>query len=290
MLVESQSQDVPLQGIGVLEFVDQRHSVPLPDPGAGAWPVVRVGQHIVQQHEQIVEITQSRTAFAAFGFGAHGAREGDTLPCRTVGARREVGVAVVDRRQRQGVGIAHREGGAVAGVAGQIQVVGDGTDEFVHRFDQPGARIVFTGQTEFVEHPLTERVGGGDGARVEIGEGGEQAAPAQTHGRGVGIGHRPDEFVLVVACRVGLGQGGRHRDETIPGAFAQFLGGRPAERDQQQFGDRDTRLGDVAHREPDDGVRFAGARAGLEHGGALGQRTRGVERGRCRYGARHGCP
>ena len=83
------------RGIGVLEFVDQRHPVPLPDPGAGLrGPWSGSATHIVQQHEQIVEIAQSRTAFAAFGFGAHGAREGDTLPRGTVGARREVGVAV----------------------------------------------------------------------------------------------------------------------------------------------------------------------------------------------------
>ncbi len=287
--VEGQPQDVPLQRVGVLELVDQGHPVAVADPLPGAFAVLGIGEHGVQQDQQVVEVAQPCQPGAAFGLGAHRRAEGHPRTAGPVVVGREGGVAVVHGGQGQGVRVAQGERGPVAGVAGQVQVLDDGGDEVVDRFGEPGAGVVVARQPELVEHALAERVGGGDGARVEIGEGGEQSAPVGRRGGGVG-GQQGDDLVGVGARGGGVGQGGGDGDEPFAGAFAQFLRGGPAEGHQQQVRHRDRGLGDVAHRQPDDGVGLAGARAGLEDRRPGGQRPGGIEGDRGGEGSGHGCP
>ncbi len=295
MTVKCQPQDIPLQRIGVLEFVDQGNPVAIADATTGAWPMFRIGEHIVQQHQQIVEIAQSGEAFAPLGFRAHRSGERDPLPRRTLPLRHQYRVPILHRRQCQRMRLLQRKRRFRTGIPVQIQVIGDRADQIIDRLHQPRSGIMFARQAELIQHALAETVGRRNSPRIEIRKRAEQSSPTSLHLRRIRLRHQANQLIGMGAGGLRIGQCRRHRDEPVPRPFPQFLCGGPTERHQQQLRNIDPDLGDIPHRQPDDRMRLTGPRTRLEHRGSgrqrpIGIESVGVQRGRDECGFLDGHP
>ena len=105
----------------------------------------------------------------------------------------------------------------------------------------------------------------------------------------VDVGEVREDAVLAGIDGRRVGQAVAGADQALPHPLAQLAGRLAAEADDEQLVHRRDALGDVARDQAGDGERLAGAGAGLEHGGALGQRAEQVERLGRGHGRRHVC-
>ena len=100
MPVEGLPQDLPLLGVGVLEFVDQHDAEPVAHPAARSLAVLGVEQNAVQQRQLVVEVAQSHAPFAGSSTSRRTSRAKATRsPARgalcTLGG--QVGLRIEDR-------------------------------------------------------------------------------------------------------------------------------------------------------------------------------------------------
>ena len=77
--VEGQTQNVPLQRIGVLELVDQHNLELFAHPTTRDGNRIRIRQYTVQQRQQIVEVANSFGPLTSFDLEASSSREEDAL-------------------------------------------------------------------------------------------------------------------------------------------------------------------------------------------------------------------
>ena len=284
LLVERRPQDVPLDGVGVLELVDQHHREPRPQPRAGGGAELRMAQRAVQAQQHVVEREQPAPALAPLDLGAHGL--GEPRPR----ARRVGGVApgldaragVVDHGLADGERRGAVEVGGLRagdGVLAQVEVVDDLGDHVVDALDERAVGIGVADDPEAGEHVLAELVGGRDRGGVEAGERGAQPGAPERHDGVVALGEQPDHGVVVAARARRVGQRALGGHEPAAHPLAQLARGLAPERHEHDLRQRRVALGDVAGRERGDRVRLAGARAGLEHRGAAREVAADVERG-----------
>ena len=296
MTVERPTQDLPLHGVGVLELVHQDHPEARTQSYAGRLAALRVGQHVAQQDEQIVEVTDTAGPLAPLQFLAGSPRQPDPL----AGGARRVGVVgfqssrpVADRRPGDLVGVGQRERRRVStlgGVLAQVEVVDDLAAQVVDPLDHGDPGVGVAGHAETVEHLLAEAVGRRDRGPVELRGGPGQALPTQGDLVEVSPQQVPDQGVVgfaapvatprggpVATPRGGLVQGAGGAVDALPHTLAQLLGRGPAERGEHQLGQLSHPFCDVAGGESRDRVRLPGASAGLEHRRAGGQRAVQVE-------------
>ena len=170
--------------------------------------------------------------------------------------------------------------GTVVGEGPEVEVVDHLTDQVVEILDQPGLRVGVAGDAERAEHHRAELVGGRDRRRVEPRQRLEHPLVSGPALVGVAVEKQPDqvgvadlagECRVVAECPLGLHELGAH-------PLAQLLARRPPERDHEHLLQQRLTLRDVAGDERADRPGLAGAGAGLEQGGALGQRAAYVER------------
>jgi hypothetical protein len=162
-------------------------------------------------------------------------------------------------------------------VSAQVEVVDDLVAEVADVLHEARVGLDVAEHAEAAEHLLAEAVGGGDGGRVEVGEGGsEPLAPQADQGLAAGREQRHDR--VVVRGRAGqrplealLGA-----DQPLAHALAQLTGRHAREGHHQDLLQRDA-VGDVAGGERGDRERLAGTGARLEHGHAGRERAADVE-------------
>ncbi len=278
-------EDLPLHRVGVLELVDEHDPPPLPHPGPRRSIVLRERRGELAQ--QVVVGQHPEPALASLHLLAHRVGERDPPADRVravLGRGLQRGLRITDR----GAGDRHRllvvedRVVLVEGEGAEVEVVDHLTDQVVEVLDQPRLRVGVAGDAERAEHHRAELVGGRDRGRVEAGQRLEHptvpgpslvVVAVEQQPDQVGVAHLTGQRRVVAERPLGLDQLGAH-------PFAQLLAGRPPERDHQHLLQQRLALGDVPRHESADGPGLAGAGAGLEQGGALGQRATDVERSR----------
>ena len=154
----------------------------------------------------------------------------------------------------------------------QVQVVDDLGDDIVEALDQLDTGIGIAGHTKRFQHQLAELVRGGDGRGVETGQRVTQPQLALAPTRRGAVEQMLDELVVADERRVVERQ--QRLEDLAAHPLAQFLAGRPAERDEQHLVQRRHAFGDVAGHQARERERLAGARAGLQHGRGPRRRQR----------------
>ena len=281
---EAEAEDVPLDGIGVLELVDQRHPVAALQPGPDPRAVHRVVEGGPQADEEIVVGQDAGQAFAPLHLLPHPQGQAAVHPGRGGSG----GKGGLDRGHRVvDGGVGHPQGVGPAEGAGPLSGVELPDVEVVDHLGQEVALVLqdddlaldVAGEAEPAEDVLAEPVGGGDGGGVVVGQsGGEAPAALVDLGRGAG----GEEAEDVVVLRRGLA--GRHpeeallrADQPLPNPVAQLAGGHAGEGDDEQLVEGDA-AGDVAGGEGGDGEGLARPGAGFEDGHSRGrQRPAHVE-------------
>ena len=274
--------DLPLDGVGVLELVDEDDAMALAQAGARRGSGGGVAQRVPQPRQEVVVGQDLAPPLALVDLATdHGGQSPAHRPCRRpVGVRRlECGIRVEHGHASDAPGLGDVERRDAAQEPADVEVVDDLVDEVAGILEEGGVGVDVAGHTESAQDVLAEPVGGRDRRRVELGQGDGEAAATERHdvlgagseqaehvvagGRG-DAGERPGEAVL-----------GRH--EPLPHAGPQLAGRHPAERHEEHVVERRA-IGDVAGGERRDGERLAGAGAGLEHGHAGRQGPAHVER------------
>ena len=180
-VAERAAHDVPLDGVGVLELVDEDDAVALSEAlrrGLAAGALERV----VEAGEQVVVGHDRHLALAAFELVAHGERQAAAHRLDGV-LRRVLGLdahrRVVDRDPRDPHRLRAVELRDVAAVpAAHVEVVDDVLEQVADVLDEGGVGIDVARDAQAAEHLLAEAVRGGDGGGVEVGErSGEALAP-----------------------------------------------------------------------------------------------------------------
>ena len=189
--VEGAADDLPLDRVGVLELVDEHHAIAIPESLGGLGAVLWVGERVAQPGEHVVIGEQPQVTLPPGHLGADrgGERDplgGGRLVAGSVGCRDQPGVYGVDGLLAQPDRLVelHRR---LTGrrVALQVEVGGDLPGEVGDLVDEHRLRLAVAEDAEPVEHPQAELVGGGDGGRVETGEGaGHQFVPVLEAGAG----------------------------------------------------------------------------------------------------------
>ncbi len=288
---EGPAHDVPLDGIGVLELVHQRHPVAGPEAPACGLAPYRIGEGVPEPGEQVVVGEDCRQPPPAVDLladcaGQAPAQVGRAVALGVVGLEDSVGVRHCDLADLHRLGQGERRRTVVVELA-DVQVGDHLVDQVAGVLDEGHVALDVAGHAEAVEHVLAEAVGGGDGGSVKVGEGGGEAvAPAADIGRCAG-GEKAEDVVIGVGSDAGEGAGQAvlGGDHPLAHPVAQLAGGHAGEGDDQQVLERET-VGHVAGGEGGDGEGLPGAGAGLEHGDAGRQRPADVERGD-RAGHRH---
>ena len=263
-------EDRPLDRIGVLELVDQRDPVAAPQGVAGGCAPVRIVEGCPQADEQVVEAQAAAGAPAAVDLVGDGVHEASAQR----GVAPEVGVVGVGHELGGGVAEGQPGGGDELGVLGEVlgrvaarhrlggeQVGGDLGDQRRGVVDEDGVGVGRHRRAERAQHLLREPVDGGDGGAVEVRHGAlseEQATGALVVGH---VAEHGEHLVVGVDVRR-EGVGGV--DEAGAHPVAQLGCGGTGEGDDEQLADGDLGLDHVAGGEPGEGVRLAGAGAGLD--------------------------
>ena len=289
MPVKAAPQDLPLERVGVLEFVDEDQFERGPDALARRLTELRVGDDPVQDHLEVVVGPQSREALATFDAAAHALAESHALGCGrrcgvcgVVGLRRQRHPRAPDGLARDRHRLADRKRGAVGitRIRRQVQIERGLFDDVVGVFDDVVDQFAFAEETQGFEHPIAERVCRRDRRGVEIGERLHETSTARADLVGTPGQHRTQHRV-VVAVAIGVHAGRIERDDEVGEAcahtLAQFGTRRAAERDQQQLVDRQA-VGDLSSSDADNRIRLTCPSAGLEDRCAAGQRCCNVER------------
>ncbi len=279
---EERGEDVPLDGVGVLELVDERGTEPLAqrsDHRLGAGPVERVPQ----LREHVVEAQGARMATTTVD-------RLDAAPDQVRGeALGRIGARLVDRRDEVEV---RDPGGDVGGLHERLE-----RREGRRRVDGDRRRGEHVGA-----HAGEQVLGVVEERRVEVGAGGDAEGPEhlgrepvdRRHRRGVELAHRslhPLASQRPLLGR-GVGQVGKQRvgvesvdpqprrrvEELLSDARAQLRGGGAREGHDEQLGRGDALLGDEPRGEGRERERLARAGARFDREEALGQRTGRIER------------
>ena len=284
---EGPLEDLPLDGIGVLELVDQHDAPPVAHQGPrrGVGCLERLGEPL----QEVVVGQGAQAATPSAHLVADGAGEAASQVGRGVGRgvdRQQRGRRVADGAHPDLASLLglERQGPAARGVA-QVEVGDRLGDEVGVVLDERRARLDVAGGAEAAQDGVAEPVRGGDGGLVEAGRGDAQPVATPAALVGVGVQHEGEELVvrrgrrggLVAAQGVVEGAFGLH--EPLAHAVLELGTGRPTERDDEEVVDRREPLGEVARDERGDGPRLAGACARLEQGGALGQGVADAELG-----------
>ncbi len=276
--------DLPLHGVGVLEFVDQHDVVALAQAGTCVWSAYRVTERVAQTEEDIVVRHDLERSLAPVHLLFEGGSEAhphrvDVVALRS--SRHDHRVGVVEHfagdLERLGMREVVRIGSA--GELAQVEVVDHLFHQVAHVLDQGDVTIDVTGGPQPVEHLQAEAVRGLDRGRVEVGDRlGQPVVPFRPHQR-VRVGQQTHD--LVVGRRWCAGQYGGQpvegADQPLPHAFAELPRRHARERDDQELVDRVALLRDVARRQGGDGEGLARAGARLEQRHAARQRPADVE-------------
>ena len=285
--VERALQDLPLHRVGVLELVDEHDLVAAADAGARVLPGLGVGERVAQVDEQVVVVHHPHGALA-LGHGVTGALGEAVADCRL-----RVGGAVGVGGLQTGCGVTdcvtghlgrdaelqRRPCGVRAAVVGDVQVGGDVGDQVAGPLSERHVVVDIGRDPHARQHLVAETVRGGNGGGVEVGGRSGKPPPACVDVAVGALRHVGDEVVLRPPRGADVVQACRHLNKPLADALAQLGGGGAAERDEHQLVDTCHTLGEIADREPGDGVGLPCARAGLEHGRALGQGPAQVEDG-----------
>ena len=172
---EGPAHDLPLDGVGVLELVDQGHPVALPQAPAGGGARLAVGQGVAQAGEQVVVGEEGGPAFAGVDLGPDPLRQADPEALVGVGGARRFdgGPEVLDRdladlERRLAV---EGEGEAGPVELAHVEVVDHLGHQVVDDLDEGGVALHVAGHAQAFEDVLAEPVGGDDGGGVEAGQG-----------------------------------------------------------------------------------------------------------------------
>ena len=283
---EAELEDVPLDGVGVLELVDQRHRVAVPQLGLNAGAVHRVLQGVAQSDQEVVVGEDTGEALAPLHLLPHldrqaTVRTGPGIPRGPGGVRFDGGDGVLDRGvgHPEGVGPVEGRGRAGAVVLADVQVVDDLGDQVAGVLEDEDVALHVAGEAETAEDVLAEAMGGGDGGGVVVGQrGGEPLAPLDDLGGRAG-GQQPQHVVVPGWLLTGGDPQqallGAH--QPLPHPVPQLAGGHTGKRHHQQLVERSA-VGHVAGGEGGDGEGLARPGAGLEDGDArFGERSAHVE-------------
>jgi hypothetical protein len=277
---EGAAHDVPLDGVGVLELVDEHDPVALSEVlrrGLAAGALERV----VEAREEVVVGHDGHLALAAAELVADGQRQAaahrlDGVPRRVLGLDAHGGV--VDRD----AGDAHRLRAVELGLVGpvpapDVEVVDDVLEQVADVLDEGGVGVDVARDAQAAQHLLAEAVRGGDGGGVEVGQGsGEALAPLGDLLRRA-LRQQRHDFVLRGRTRQRAVEPLLGADQPLAHALAELAGGHAREGHEQELLERGA-LGDVARGERGDGERFPGPRARFEDGDPGRQRAADVER------------
>ena len=273
---ERLAEDVPLDGVGVLELVDHDELVlrlqTVPDHVA-LWS----GQGGLQPGQQVVVAEDPELTLAAVEALAH--RLGEP------GSHRRLGVGVVASGEDAGVGIGDdRVGDLHRGLAGEVE-----RDPFVEAldqeivdhllgeqsgvFDEVDVALDVTGEADLAEDLFAEAVDGGDGGGVELGD---RAGETSVSGRDLlsialdePAGRLVDRLLTVGEVST---EGALDRDEATPDAVSQLTGGGAGEGDEEHLFEGEA-VGHRLDRQRGDAEGLSRAGAGFEHGDAHGRRS-----------------
>ena len=155
-------------------------------------------------------------------------------------------------------------------VIGQVDVGDHLIGEHVQIRSEVDGPIVVGEQPELVQHPFGEGVQRDDRCVVDLSEGLLHTPEPGRQQLRFGGGQHPID--MVVSDRTAVDhplQRGAAGDQPVANALTQFGGRATAEGHRQDLPQRDA-LADEPGDHAGDGVRLAGAGAGLEHGGGAG--------------------
>ena len=229
-------------------------------------PLERVGQ----SGQQVVVAQDSAAALADFQFGQHGPGEVDA--CRGAGSRLRIprtqfGARVTGHLAGQGEGllVVDLRFLPVPAEPGQIEIIDDLGDQIVETLDEFHPGIGIAGHSQRGQHDVAELVDGGDGGGVEIGQRIGEVGPPSLVFLGIALQQPGDH--LVVSDQCGIAETCQGMGDLTAHPLTQFLGGGPAEGDQQHLVESGHPLGEVAGDQRGQGEGLAGPRAGLQDGG-----------------------
>ena len=286
-LVEGLVDHAPLHRVGVLELIDH-HDRPAsahPLPGRG----ILAGQRLGQPGQQVVVAEDSAAALADIEFGEDGigevdARRGATARLRIPGA--QLGRRVAGHRAGQGqrVRVGDRRFVTVAAEPGQVEVIDDLGDQFVEALDEFDPGVGVTGHPERGQHQPAELVDGGNGGGIEAGQRVEQVGATLAEFRWGALQQPVDHLIVprqlrIVESRCCIGDLATH-------PVTQFLGGGPAEGDQQHLVQPRHTLGDIPGDQCGQCEGLTGTGAGLQHGGRAVFRQRAEQIEGAGFGSR----
>ena len=271
------AEDVPLDGVGVLELVDEGDRV-LRGQALGRHRDIAEG--VAHHLEQPVVGDAARTHQpAADGLGGRA----DQVGHRPVGvlarAGHDLDPRVVEDGRHPGADL-----GSGLGLGTAQHHVGEGIragrrDQLVGVLDQHGVGVVAADRTQREQHLRAEPVDGGDGRGVEVDDRLGQPVTAPVLYGAVGVQQRPVHDVLGAGPRAGVGQEPGSPDETTPDAVPQLCRRGPREGDDQELVHREA-LRDEPGGQGGKGERLAGAGRCPEHEATrLRERTVRVELG-----------
>ena len=173
--MEDGAQNVPLRWIGVLELINQDHLVCLPQPVAGQFCTLRIGDGLLKSQHEVVEGHQPSVAASAQDLGAYRLRERDPSGLqRTLLDRPGVKgcLWIIDRgpgdRLRLRVGDTRLTRIGV-GVLAYVEVVHHLIDQVGDVLHERLAGVGVGVHANRLESLFAEAVSGGDRAGVEVG-------------------------------------------------------------------------------------------------------------------------
>ncbi len=263
-------EDLPLDGVGVLELVDE-HDLVARAQAAGGRAAARPGERAVQAGQQVVVSHDRQLALAAFELAA------DRV-CESVAHRRDAGLLGREFGLELVVRVEHgrardlerlctvERGPAVLLKAANVEVVEHLFEQVADVLDELGVGLEVAERSQLREHLLAEPVGRRDRGGVEVGDRADQPVAAP-----LDLLLRPgrEELDNLVGARIqhtveDAGELLLADDEALAHAVAELASGDPRECDQQHSLERHS-VSDVARREGGDRVGLAGAGTRLEH-------------------------
>ncbi len=276
---EEGREDLPLDPVGVLELIDEHHLEPVTegvdDGGRGG-----VAQHVAELGEDVVEAHPARVPQQGRQIGLrrqHELVETHLLRLRPGRPRgrleHEVGATDVllgglhQAGQRRQFG----DGNAPGGRRGQ-RIRAGVPHQIGHVRRQPAVGVDGGGHAQGVPDLGGETVDRRDRRRVEFGDGPVEPGPA-----GRDVAGRQERRELVVLGDRPFRQGRRRPHQLAADARPQLGGGRPGERDHQQFRGGDVPFGEEPRRQRRQRVRLARPGAGLDDHLPVRQPTEDVE-------------
>ena len=289
--VEQCREDLPLDRVGVLELIDQRHPESTPEGGDGT-VAARAAERVAELGENVVEAEGPALATPEGNEGRGLLHQQAQEKVR----RGRTGL-VRDRRQHEVGPPVDQHGGLIQLVGARKQVdraavhgggdedVGTGVPDQTGRVDiESGVGVGSGGDAQGTEHLLGESVNGGDGGGVELGHGARQPGQLST----VPLPGQQGQQVVVGRRGVTRLQMLDRADHPVPDPGPELVGGGAGEGDDQQLRGGCPVFGDESGGQVGQRVRLAGPGAGLDGHLSAGKGVGQVEPGG--GVSRHQCP